>query len=89
MPHTITIAGLHEFVARYILADDARPTVRAVDLGSGWMAARLREHLVSPPGGHQPTRKPLAWIFLVAAMVLHGESLPGDNRRMLVLKAQP
>jgi 2-polyprenyl-3-methyl-5-hydroxy-6-metoxy-1,4-benzoquinol methylase len=44
MPHTTTNAGLHEFVAQRILADYARPGVRAVDLGSGpgWMAARLR-----------------------------------------------
>lgn len=44
MPPTTTNAGLHEFVARCVLAEYARPGVRAADLGSGpgAMAARLK-----------------------------------------------
>jgi len=50
--------------------------------------ARLREHLVFPPNGYQLTRKPLAWIFQIASIMLPGESLLGDNH-VLVLEAQP
>jgi len=49
---------------------------------------RLRQHLLFPPDGYQLTRKPLAWMLRVAALLFPGESLLGDNH-ILVLEAQP
>jgi 2-polyprenyl-3-methyl-5-hydroxy-6-metoxy-1,4-benzoquinol methylase len=45
---------------------------------------RLREHLVFPPKGYQLTRKRLAWMLRLAAQVLPGESLLGDNHVLVV-----
>ena len=40
---------------------------------------QLRERLVFPPNGYQLTRKPLAWAFRLATLVLSGSALLGDN----------
>lgn len=47
---------------------------------------RLRRHLVFPPHGFQLSRKPVAWSMRVAASLLPGESMIGDNH-VLVLEA--
>jgi 2-polyprenyl-3-methyl-5-hydroxy-6-metoxy-1,4-benzoquinol methylase len=47
---------------------------------------RLRQHLLFPPKGFQLSRKPVAWSLGLAASVLPGESIVGDNH-VLVLEA--
>ena len=40
---------------------------------------RLRQHLLFPPGGFQLSRKSVAWVMRLAAHVVPGESIFGDN----------
>ena len=47
---------------------------------------RLRQHLLFPPDGFKLSRKPVAWSMGLAASVLPGESIIGDNH-VLVLEA--
>jgi 2-polyprenyl-3-methyl-5-hydroxy-6-metoxy-1,4-benzoquinol methylase len=46
---------------------------------------RLRQHLLFPPDGFQLSRKSVAWSMKLAASVLPGESIIGDNH-VLVLE---
>jgi len=50
--------------------------------------ARLREHLVFPEHGYQLSRRPIAWVLRIAATMLPGECLLGDNH-VLVLEPVP
>lgn len=45
---------------------------------------KLREHFVFPARGYQLTRRPLAWIFRLAATVVPGDSVLGDNHVLVV-----
>jgi 2-polyprenyl-3-methyl-5-hydroxy-6-metoxy-1,4-benzoquinol methylase len=47
---------------------------------------RLRQHLLFPPDGFKLSRKSVAWSMGLAASVLPGESIIGDNH-VLVLEA--
>lgn len=47
---------------------------------------RLRQHLLFPPNGFKLSRKSIAWSLGLAASVLPGESIIGDNH-VLVLEA--
>jgi 2-polyprenyl-3-methyl-5-hydroxy-6-metoxy-1,4-benzoquinol methylase len=47
---------------------------------------RLRQHLLFPPDGFKLSRKSVAWSLGLAASVLPGESIIGDNH-VLVLEA--
>jgi 2-polyprenyl-3-methyl-5-hydroxy-6-metoxy-1,4-benzoquinol methylase len=47
---------------------------------------RLRQHLLFPPDGFKLSRKSVAWSLGLAASVLPGESIIGDNH-ILVLEA--
>jgi 2-polyprenyl-3-methyl-5-hydroxy-6-metoxy-1,4-benzoquinol methylase len=49
---------------------------------------RVREHLLFPKGGFQLTRKPLAWLFRLAALPFSGHAILGDNH-ILVLEVAP
>ena len=49
---------------------------------------RLREHLLFPMDGFQLTRKPLAWLFSLAALPFSGHAIVGDNH-ILVLEVSP
>lgn len=46
----------------------------------------LRDHYIFPPNGYQLMRKPLARLFRIAAAVLPGDNLLGDNH-IFVLQA--
>jgi 2-polyprenyl-3-methyl-5-hydroxy-6-metoxy-1,4-benzoquinol methylase len=46
---------------------------------------RVREHFLFPPKGYQLSRKPIAWMFRIAAAAFSGDSILGDNH-ILVLE---